>query len=124
MNITSLKPRRDGKFLVSLHFSHGTNLRKIMTAAELASTREQIAADQRQEIVYRRAQAGKYSCPHCNATFPTDECNARPYAPLDCGVIVTCPKCNDEFEGEAMIVTQFPIVLQSPDTHGHTENPS
>lgn len=54
MTITSIKPRRDGKFMVGLHFNQGTSLRKIMTQEELGKTKEQIAEDIRQAEEYRR----------------------------------------------------------------------
>ena len=48
MQIMRVIPRKDGKFLVSLHFNsgqasdRGTNLRKVMTAEELAKKRAEI----------------------------------------------------------------------------------
>ncbi len=56
MKITSIKPRRDGKFLVGLHFSMGTNLRKVMTAEQVQATKAQVDAERALEVAYR---AGK-----------------------------------------------------------------
>ena len=53
MTITSIKPRRDGKFLVGLHFNQGTNLRKVMTVSEVQSAKDKIAEDLRLAEAYR-----------------------------------------------------------------------
>jgi hypothetical protein len=40
MQIVKIQPRKDGRYLVSLHFTHGANLRKIMSEQEVATLRE------------------------------------------------------------------------------------
>jgi hypothetical protein len=57
MTIERITQRKDGKFLVSLHYRHGANLRKVMTADQLQSIRASIEADNQQEAAYRAAQA-------------------------------------------------------------------
>lgn len=53
MIITKVTPRKDGKYLVALHFSHGANLRKIVTAEELQAFRKRVEDDRIQEANYR-----------------------------------------------------------------------
>lgn len=55
MIITSITPRKDGKFLVGLHWTQGTNRRKIMTPEELQNIKARIEADRQQEIAYRQS---------------------------------------------------------------------
>lgn len=58
----------------------------------------------RREVTNRHPQTTNskamkiYKCPSCKHTFQEKECNTRPFAPLDCGVLATCPKCEEEFE--------------------------
>lgn len=57
MRITSIKPRRDGKFLVGLHFNQGTSLRKIMSQEELQKAQQSVLEDQRQAEEYAKQKA-------------------------------------------------------------------
>lgn len=45
MVITSIKPRRDGKFLVGLYFAGGRPLRKVMSAEQLAEAKAKAEVD-------------------------------------------------------------------------------
>ena len=58
MKITSIKARRDGKYLVGLHFSHGANLRKVMGAEELVRMREKVEAERKQTEEWHKTKDG------------------------------------------------------------------
>jgi hypothetical protein len=53
MEIVSIKSRKDGKFLVALHWSHGVNRRKVMDSGELERTRQRIDEDRARLAAYR-----------------------------------------------------------------------
>ena len=56
MKITSIIPRKDGKFLVGLHFNHGPSLRKIMTPEQVETLKAKIADDRARDAAYYQAR--------------------------------------------------------------------
>ena len=59
-----------------------------------------------------------YICPECWAQFPEDQCNTRPFAPLDCGVLVECPQCQHSFESKPIVFSSAWPKLNKQDAIG------
>jgi hypothetical protein len=57
MTITSIKARKDGKFLVGIHYNHGTNLSKIMTREQVDALRAAEERERQMEADYRKVGA-------------------------------------------------------------------
>lgn len=56
MTLTRITRRKDGKYLVGLHFKTGRTFQKVMTQAELEATKAQVAEDEKREAQYHGAR--------------------------------------------------------------------
>lgn len=82
MTITSITPRKDGKFLVGLHFDQGTSLRKVLTVEELDRARVKVEEQRARDAAYSK---------HC------DKCGERirGHSYLSDGMLL-CGLCLDD----------------------------